>query len=77
MKSVLKKFNVKKPPLDVVTRWNSTFDMLESLNALKQFCSDLAPTNKDLHLNDNIWEKIQNICNALKPAKNFTLLLEK
>lgn len=46
---LLKNEGLAKPSIDCATRWSSTFDMIESLNAprMKNFCLNIAQTNID------------------------------
>lgn len=73
----LKIYNVNKPVLDVVTRWNSTADMLSSLLSAKEFCKDFSPSKPKLHLADLDWNRIADLLTALQPCRIATLILQK
>ncbi|XP_072375514.1 uncharacterized protein [Diabrotica undecimpunctata] len=67
------------PELDVITRWNSTFDMLKwSLNmrqALNILC-DNVENLKTLKPTDTEWSLIDRICQYLNVFKSISLILE-
>lgn len=59
---------------DQITRWSSTYNMLERLIEIKPFC-DRHKHNKDfqgLNLPDQVWKQFNEIVTALKPATVFT-----
>lgn len=51
--------------------------MLLSLLMAKQFCQDLAPTEKALHLSPNEWQKISDLLSALEPLKITTVVFQR
>ena len=65
--------NLKKPMLNVITRWNSTFDMIERLLELKQFCISNSGDDKELISDDKIWHFMQDFVTVFKPIKKTTL----
>ncbi|XP_061415874.1 uncharacterized protein LOC133347541 [Lethenteron reissneri] len=69
---VCKRLNIKMPVFNCYTRWQSTFDMLECILELKDFCQYMAMSNPDLMLDDNVWDRIECLLAALKPAKMAT-----
>ena len=75
---LLSRQGILRPLVDNNTRWNSTYNMLNSLQKpnLKSFCEDLGVANKDFHLNTNIWEKIDEILTALTLAEKTTKKLQ-
>ncbi|KAF2905138.1 hypothetical protein ILUMI_01046 [Ignelater luminosus] len=60
-----------------VTRWHSTHDMLQRRLLLKQFCEDMSPTIKELHISTADWAEIENVVSAVKPAKIATKALQE
>jgi len=59
---------------DVVTRWNSTYEMFERILHLKTpLLSALAETNYDVYLNSSDWQIISNTCDILKRFKEITI----
>lgn len=74
MRQLIKATSSKKPIMDCTTRWNSTHDMLLRLIELKKFCQSTADVNL---LDDNQWNKIEDLVNSLAPAKKATLLLQE
>ncbi|XP_015125430.1 uncharacterized protein LOC107047194, partial [Diachasma alloeum] len=66
----------KKPKLDVVTRWHSTADMLESLLEVKDFCRKSSKTFTALELSEKQWQYIEDYLKSLMPAKFATKRLQ-
>lgn len=59
---------------DVVTRWNSTYEMFERILHLKTpLSSALSESNYDVHLNVSDWQIISNTCDILKRFKEITI----
>lgn len=58
-----------KPKLDLVTRWHSTADMLESLMEVKDFFEEFSSSHKPLALTDIEWQCIGDYLKSLMPAK--------
>lgn len=67
--------HLKRPTLDVPTRWSSTFDMLQRLLEHKNFC--IENLNESLLLSSDEWIEIQEIVSALSPLHNATLKLQQ
>lgn len=67
-------FELKKPRLDVCTRWNSTYDMLKRLLQYKKFCNDNLETS---HLSEEEWITIQDIVKILNPVYETTMKLQE
>lgn len=68
---------LNQPILDVATRWNSTYNMLKRLLDLKEFCDQIADTNTDVYLSDNVWDGIKMICDALEPINDATIIIQR
>lgn len=70
---------ITMPKLDVMTRWNSTFDMLRwSLNmkkALNILCDNVENLN-NLKPTDTEWSLIERICQYLTVFKSISTVLE-
>jgi len=57
---------------DVVTRWNSTYDMFERILYLKNpVMSALVDSNYDVYLSPSDWQLISEICTILKRFKEI------
>jgi len=54
---MVKKEGLKQAILDIETRWNSTYNMLNRLLKLRTNCS----VNAKKLLNDHDWDSIQNL----------------
>lgn len=68
----MKVLKLRKPTLDVPTRWNSTFVMLTRFQDFKELCLK--------HFKNTIseaeWEKIDILVSSLKPLYETTLKLQ-
>ncbi|KAE9521652.1 hypothetical protein AGLY_017948 [Aphis glycines] len=62
---LIEKEKLKTPILDCLTRWNSTYDMLERLQYLKDFIQNMSVNDKTYH----DWQQVETISKALLPAK--------
>lgn len=56
------------------TRWHSTFDMLERLKTLKNFCSEVP--REELYYSLTFWDAIDDLLSSLRPAKICTNKLQ-
>ncbi|KAI8124647.1 hypothetical protein CVS40_4873 [Lucilia cuprina] len=68
-------YGIPKLQLDVVNRWNSTYNMLKCLLGLKEFC--LTHLSSSDQLSNNQWITIENIVSVLQPVHELTLKLQK
>lgn len=58
---------------DVITRWNSTYEMFERILHLKNpLMSALVDTNYDVYISASEWQVIENACDILKRFKEIT-----
>ena len=67
------------PIIDVITRWNSTFDMLVRAKVIREVISDTMYQNKDnqtikLILTEDDWNCVTQLIEVLEPLKEATLL---
>lgn len=65
--------NLGRPQIDVATRWNSTYIMLQKLISYKEMCTDHL---KD-PLSDSEWIEVENLEATLKPAYILTMKLQE
>ncbi|KAL4091294.1 hypothetical protein QTP88_026003 [Uroleucon formosanum] len=72
----LKNMNLKRPVIDCVTRWGSTYDMLESLLRCQQFCQVFINHQMTLNVDSDFWTTINDLKIALGPAKITSCLLQ-
>ena len=75
-----KKMNLKqkKLKLDVITRWHSTYDMLQRLVENRTTIVNLALEDKEvqnLNLNESEWQDLINVKNVLSPFRDISDLL--
>lgn len=72
----LEQENLNMATIDQVTRWSSSFKMVERLLTLKDFCILKEPIVPGLHLSLDKWEKMTQLHNALKPVAVLTSQLQ-
>lgn len=66
--------DLPKPQLDVVTRWGSTYIMLQRLLQFKEFCQNNISAADQLNTNE--WVAITNVVSVLELANNLTQKLQ-
>lgn len=66
-----------KPKLDCKTRWGSTFEMLQSLCALKGFCAEMAMIDDKYLLSDDFWDLLDPAMKVLEYAYTAVKNLQK
>lgn len=69
----LELLDLGKPQIDVTTRWNSTFVMLQKFLQFKEFCG----ANMKESLAEKEWDSIKEIVAALKPVYEATMKLQE
>lgn len=67
---------MKQPILDIATRWNSSYNMLNRLLELKEFCKEIEESNADVKLSDSVWDGIKLLCEALEPFNDSTIKIQ-
>lgn len=79
LRYVLEGKQLKPPPPDVLTRWNSTFDMISSLLNLKDCCQELKTNGilKNVAITENAWKELEGLVKILEPAKIATVALQR
>ena len=70
------------PIIDVITRWNSTFDMLERAYKYKEIIDETFYRHREtkfinLLLDDNDWKAVKDLIEVLRSLKEATLLASK
>ncbi|XP_050059928.1 uncharacterized protein LOC126551173 [Aphis gossypii] len=76
---LIKKEKLKLPILDCLTRWHSTFDMLERLQHLKAFIQNMAANDSKLRkveLSHLEWQQVDILFTTLLPSKICTKKLQ-
>lgn len=71
----IKSLKLRKPFIDIPTRWNSTYDMLKSLINLKDFYYDHTDII-ELNISAYDWDCFSKIVTSLEPAKVATIKLQ-
>lgn len=80
---LLKAEKKKKPILDCKPRWMATYDMVDSLLELREFCREFCrgtETDEDgelIFLSERDWKILEDMHSSLKPAKICTLKLQQ
>lgn len=69
--------NLRKPILNIPTRWNSAYDMMLRLIDLKEFCNNNKSDDTELYMKDDDWRLVSEFINVFKPLKVTTLLLQE
>ncbi|XP_060859754.1 uncharacterized protein LOC132936957 [Metopolophium dirhodum] len=76
---LIKKEKLKLPILDCLTRWHSTYDMIERIQYLKEFIQIMIandPKLKKISLNNSDWQQVEILAKTLLPAKLCTKKLQ-
>lgn len=70
--------HVKNAVMNQVTRWNSTFLMLERLMDIKQFCEKFGGEKgfEELKMKKGIWDKFEALVKLLKIVAELTTQLQ-
>ena len=73
---ILVQKGLPKAILNVSTRWDSTFDMLDCLLKLKSACIELDGVIPQLHLSADAWSAMEDLHESMKPAHMATNRLQ-
>ncbi|XP_017470865.1 PREDICTED: uncharacterized protein LOC108362420 [Rhagoletis zephyria] len=65
---------LNRPIIDVVTRWNSTFQMLKSLLKFREFCAEHIEDKFNLNIAE--WRDVDELVATLDPIYEATLKLQ-
>lgn len=68
------KMPVATPTIDVPTRWNSSYDMVEHAFQYRKVFDALCDDLPTIKLSDEDWQEIEELIAILKPFKEVTLL---
>lgn len=66
----------KKPKLDCLTRWSSTYKMVNSLLEVKDFICSLTEEPEEMIIDNDLWEFIQRFAAVFKPVAEATTKLQ-
>ena len=75
-RSELESRNLIIPPIDIITRWNSTFNMVSAFFRLKEFIKEKGAEDSLLVVTDNEWKKIYEFIEAYKLSSLFTTKMQ-
>lgn len=75
--NLLRTQKLRKPVIECVTRWGSTYSMFKRLLELKTFCLKSAKDIKELHINESDWHRIEKLCEVLFPAYDISIKLQR
>ena len=67
---------LKKPVMRVITRWNSTGDMLKRLLELKTFIQEDLKLLKSVQITESTWNKLEDLHASLQPLQILTTKLQ-
>ncbi|XP_017779852.1 PREDICTED: uncharacterized protein LOC108565083 [Nicrophorus vespilloides] len=67
---------LKKSITDNQTLWGSTYEVMQQLLELKDFCNGMALWKSEFHLSETDWEHISSIVESLIPVKEAFAKLE-
>lgn len=71
-KIIMEEEKIKRPTLDVPTRWNSTFYMIKSLLSIKDFTISKLGSEKEFKLTPLQWESLEKFVDVFKFVEEFT-----
>lgn len=74
--ALIKAKGLKKPIRNVITRWNSTYNMIIRLSELRDFCEEMKVVYPTLAICNNDWRKMEQIIKTLKYPYATTLRLQ-
>lgn len=73
----LKKQNLLIPPLDVITRWSSTYHMIERLVKLRSFMERWTKQFCEFKISEEKWTVLYDFLKIYKPVTIFTTKCQK
>lgn len=77
MANTLKIHHLKKPVLDNMTRWGSSYRMLMYLLSARGLVDTLGTNDLTFKFSQKEWSQIQDCVNALEPVQIATMVLQK
>lgn len=78
LRVLLEENNLVKPSIDCITRWGSTYKMIQDLtnSNLIKYIKTFAAVNKQLYISDTTWTDLKEIVRILKPFYDATIKLQ-
>lgn len=76
VRKLLRQADLPFARLDQLTRWNSTYNMLQSLLNLEEFCKENSDTIPSLKVPDAKWKAFKSISAVLEPLAKLTTELQ-
>ena len=73
---ILRQMKSKMPILDCVTRWSSSYCMLDRLLELRKFCKEMEETVPTIYLSEVDWNNIAKLRDTLKPVQITTSTIQ-
>ncbi len=77
VKELLKQHDLSSPTMDKITRWSSTFSMIESVLECRNLIDILGESEKRLLVLAYEWTSIEKLYECMKICNEMTLSLQK